>query len=274
MTYLDAEIQRMQFWDTPQFFKNAKLREFLRLKPIDPPTVLIDGLTIKAKKGEVVSLVGPSGVGKSTLLRILAGLETKFLGRVDLDGKAIKQPSRRIQIVFQNNYLLPWLDVKGNIAFALKDKEPTACAQKINNWINKVGLVKKAADLPKTLSGGEASRVAFARAFIAPPELLLLDEPFSALDTITKEGLQQELIRFATETATTVVLVSHSVDDAVFLSDRVIVLAGLPLRIFEEFSVKLKRPRDRENEELFKLALRIKEALRAAAHAQTSIPAA
>lgn len=267
MTYLDAEIRKMQFWDTPPFLKNARLRELLRLKSIEPPTVLINGLSIKADRGEIVSLVGPSGAGKSTLLRILAGLETNFVGEVNLGDKAINKPSRRIQIVFQNNYLLPWLDVKGNIAFALKDEEPKACAQKTNDWIKKVGLIKKAADLPKTLSGGEASRVAFARAFIAPPELLLLDEPFSALDTITKEVLQQELIRFASETATTVVLVSHSVDDAVFLSDRVIVLAGGPLHIYKEFSVHQKRPRNRENEELFKLALVIKDCLRIAAQA-------
>jgi len=253
--------------DTPHLVQNATLRGILGLNKIKSHPILIENLTVFVEKGEIVSLVGPSGVGKSTLLRILAGLETSFVGRVNLDGKAIKEPSRKIQIVFQNNYLLPWLDVKGNIAFAIKDEDRMTCEQKTNNWIKKVQLDDMAQALPKTLSGGEASRVAFARAFIAPPELLLLDEPFSALDTITKEVLQQELIRFATETTTTVVLVSHSVDDAVFLSDRIIVLAGRPLRIFEEFPIRLKRPRDRQNEDLFKLSLRIKDSLRTAAQA-------
>jgi ABC-type nitrate/sulfonate/bicarbonate transport system ATPase subunit len=185
-------------------------------------------LTIDVQKEDVISLVGPSGVGKSTLLRILAGLETRFEGEVSLRGEATGSPSRRIQVVFQDNCLLPWLDVEGNIAFAIKDEDHTTRAQKTTQLIDRVGLRKKAKDFPKTLSGGEASRVAFARAFIDPPEVLPLDEPFRALDDITKEVLQDSLIQFADEPKTTIILVSHSVDDAVFLSDQVIALTGPP----------------------------------------------
>jgi len=192
-------------------------------------------------------------------------LETRFDGKVSLLGEAITSPSRRIQVVFQDNCLFPWLDVEGNIAFAIKDEDQAKRKQLTMHWMDKVRLRDKANAFPKTLSGGEASRVAFARAFIAPPEVLLLDEPFRALDTITKEVLQDLLIEFADEPNTTIILVSHSIDDAVFLSDRVIVLGGSPLRILEEFPVALPRPRKRDNTEIFKLAERVKKRLRDAA---------
>ncbi len=275
MTYLEVKIDKMQYSDTPHFVQNRGLRKFLGLAPIKKNRVLIEDLAIHVEKEEVISFVGPSGVGKSTLLRILAGLETRFDGNVNLGGKSIKSPSRRIQVVFQDNCLLPWLDVEGNIAFAIRDGDHTTREQKTREWVENVRLSDKAKAFPKTLSGGEASRVAFARVFIAPPEVLLLDEPFRAVDTITKEGLQDLLIQFADKPNTTIVLVSHSIDDAVFLSDRVIALAGspptpttpaCPLHILEEFPVTLTRPRERKNKEIFELAERVKEKLRAAAH--------
>jgi len=274
VTYLKAEIKKMQYPDTPYIVQNPTLRKFFRLPPIKKNPVLIEGLTIEAEKEDVISLVGPSGIGKSTLLRILAGLETRFVGNVNLGGEAITNSSRRIQVVFQDNCLLPWLDVEGNIAFAIKDEDHTTRAQKTTDLIDKVGLSKKTKDFPKTLSGGEASRVAFARAFIDPPEVLLLDEPFRALDTITKKGLQDLLMQFADEPNTTIVLVSHSIDDAVFLSDRVIALAGSPLRILEEFKVTLARPRERKNRDLVELALEVEAKLRAEANRQNKDVAA
>lgn len=264
MTYLNVDIKKMQYTDPPHLVQNTLLRTLLGLPPIKGNCVVIEDLQIPIHKEEVISLVGPSGVGKTTLLRILAGLETRFEGRVALGDKPIKGPSRRIQVVFQDNCLLPWLDVEGNIAFAVKDGNAASRAQKATEWIKKVGLSEKAKAFPKTLSGGQASRVAFARAFIDPPEVLLLDEPFRALDTITKEGLQDLLIQFADEPNTTIVLVSHSIDDAVFLSDRVIALAGSPLRILEEFPIALPRPRKRDDKDIFELALKVKGALRAA----------
>jgi ABC-type nitrate/sulfonate/bicarbonate transport system ATPase subunit len=262
MSYLDLAIEKMQFVDSAHFVKNRTVRGLLRLPSIEPHPVLIEDLHIHVEKEEIVSLVGPSGVGKSTLLRILAGLETQFEGHVTLEGEIIRSPGRRIQVVFQDNCLLPWLDVEGNIAFALKDSDRATCTQKTKAWLDKVGLNDKAKDFPKTLSGGQASRAAFARAFIAPPEVLLLDEPFRAVDTITKEGLQDLLIQFADEPNTTIVLVSHSIDDAIFLSDRVIALAGSPLRILDEIPVTISRPRKRDDKGLFELALRVKGVLR------------
>jgi ABC-type nitrate/sulfonate/bicarbonate transport system ATPase subunit len=271
VTYLDVKIEKMQFRDTTHFVKNPMVRKFLRRPSIKPHPVLIDNLEIHVEKEEIVSLVGPSGVGKSTLLRILAGLEKRYEGHVALDGKIITGPSRRIQVVFQDNCLLPWLDVEGNIAFALRVDDSATCIRETKTWLNKVGLNDKAKAFPKTLSGGQASRAAFARAFIAPPEVLLLDEPFRAVDTIAKEGLQDLLIEFADKPNTTIVLVSHSIDDAVFLSDRVIALAGSPptstapgspLHILEEFPVTLNRPRQRDDKDVFDLAQRIKAVLR------------
>jgi len=264
VTYLKVEIKKMQYLDTPHVVQSPALRAFFGLPRIKENRVLIEKLTIDVQKEDVISLVGPSGVGKSTLLRILAGLETRFDGEVSLVGEVIRSPSRRIQVVFQDNCLLPWLDVEGNIAFAIKDQDQAKRKQLTMHWIDNVGLKDKAKAFPKTLSGGEASRVAFARAFIAPPEVLLLDEPFRALDTITKEVLQDLLIQFADEPNTTIILVSHSIEDAVFLSDRVIVLGGSPLGILEEFRVTLPRPRKRKNTDLFELADRVKEVLRAA----------
>lgn len=170
-------------------------------------------------------------------------------------------------MVFQDNCLLPWRTVEGNISFAVRKEDLASHSSKTAEWINKVGLIEKAKDFPKTLSGGQASRVAFARSFIAPPEVLLLDEPFRALDTITKEGLQDLLIEFADAPNTTIILVSHSIDDAVFLSDRVIALAGPPLHILEEFEIPLPRPRRREDKKIFELASNVKLALRNAAGA-------
>lgn len=161
----------------------------------------------------------------------------------------------------------------GNCARSCCLRDCPPCAQKTKDLLDKVLLCDKAKAFPKTLSGGEASRVAFARAFIAPPEVLLLDEPFRAVDTITKEGLQDLLIQFADLPNTTIVLVSHSIDDAVFLSDRVIALAGSPprattpgspLHILEEFPVALRRPRKRDDKYIFELAQKVKAKLRAA----------
>jgi len=262
MMNFEASIERMQFSDTPHTLQSPKLRKLFRLQPIKQNPVLIQDLTLKAARGEIISLVGESGAGKTTLLRILAGLETQFVGHVKLGGECVKRPSRRIQIVFQDNKLLPWLNVEGNVAFAIANDDRTTREEKTRAWLKKVGLSDKAKALPKNLAGGEASRVAFARTFVDPPTILLLDEPFRALDAIIKLELQDELLAFARLLSTTVLLVSHSIDDAVFLGDRVIVLAKDPLRIFREFQVPSSRPRERGDSALVTLSTQVLEALR------------
>lgn len=260
--YLQATITKMQFKDDPHIVRHEGLRRLLCLKPIAQHPVLIEGLSLKVSQGEVVSLVGTSGAGKTQLLRVLAGLERRFEGQVLLDSQPVTQPSRRIQVVFQDNRLLPWLNVRRNIAFAAENLKRVERAPLVKEWIKKARLESKEEAYPKNLSGGEESRVAFARVFIEPPQVLLLDEPFRALDVLTKQGLQDELLRFITEWNTTVVLVSHSVEDAVLLSDRVVVLKRNPLRIHKEFSVNHARPRKRGDVGLFAVTTQVNEALR------------
>jgi len=198
MTYLHVEIKKMQYLDTPHVIQSPSVRKFLGLPPIKENCVLIENLSIPVEKEEVVSLVGPSGVGKSTLLRILADWKLGSREGSILAATLFESPSRRIQVVFQDNCLLPWLDVEGNIAFAIKEEDRATRTQKTADWINKVGLSEKAKAFPKTLSGDKRGRVAFARAFIAPPEVLL-SMTVPRIGHYYKEGLQDLLIQFADE---------------------------------------------------------------------------
>jgi sulfonate transport system ATP-binding protein len=261
MMYLHAKIKKMQFTDDARIVRNERLRTLLRLKPMKKHPVLIEDLELNVSEGEVVALVGTSGAGKTTLLRILAGLENRFTGDVHLNSHQVTKPSRAIQVVFQDNRLLPWFSVRRNIAFAAENFERSERIQRINRWLKMVNLESHEKVIPKNLSGGEESRVAFARVFIEPPKVLLLDEPFRALDAMTKHGLQDELLAFIAENKTTVILVSHSVDDAVFVSDRVIVLKSDPLRVHQEFPINKDRPRMRGDSELVSIATQVTQSL-------------
>lgn len=186
-------------------------------------TVLRDaGFTVKA--GEVVALVGPSGCGKSTLLRIVAGLETDFAGEVRLGGKRLDGLSPEIGFIFQEPRLFPWLTVADNVTFG--DKGGAGARTQANELLAEVGLAGYQDTLPKQLSGGQAQRVAIARGLFTRPRLLLLDEPFSAVDAFTRMHLQELLLRLAAEHAITVLLVTHDVDEAAYLANRVIVLGN------------------------------------------------
>lgn len=266
--FFDVHVEKMQFSDTPHAVQNPMLRKLFRLQPIKHHEVLIKDLDFVVNKGEVISMVGASGAGKTTLLRILAGLETQFIGHVKLNDDIVKKPSRKIQIVFQNNVLLPWLNVEDNIAFTLVKGSQLSQNQNVITLLNKVGLLHKAKALPKDLSGGEESRVAFARAFIDPPDILLLDEPFRALDAITRFDLQDILLTFAK--TTTVILVSHSIDDAVFLGDKVIVLSQKPMCIFKELLITSARPRVHGDSVLVKYSSQVATLLRQARESITS----
>jgi sulfonate transport system ATP-binding protein len=210
----------------------------------------LERFTAEISPGELVAIIGGSGCGKSTLLRAIAGLDRASSGTVTLDGIAIAAPHAKIGIIFQEPRLLPWLSVADNIGFGLSGLTANERRQKVAAALVRVGLTDKANAWPRELSGGQAQRVAIARALVPQPEVLLLDEPFSALDAFTRRDLQDHLLDLWADTRPTLILVTHDVDEAVVLADRVLVMRPRPGRLFEEIKVNLMRPRDR-NSELF-----------------------
>jgi sulfonate transport system ATP-binding protein len=207
----------------------------------------LERFSAEIKLGEIVAIIGGSGCGKSTLLRAVAGLDRATTGTVTLDATTITAPHAKIGIIFQEPRLLPWLTVADNIGFGLSEQPAEIRREKIANALARVGLADKAHAWPRELSGGQAQRVAIARALVPQPEVLLLDEPFSALDAFTRRDLQDHLLDLWADTRPTLVLVTHDVDEAVVLADRVFVMRPRPGRLFEEIKVNLARPRDRNS---------------------------
>ena len=199
------------------------------------------------KLGEIVAIIGGSGCGKSTLLRAIAGLDRATSGTVTLDDTRISAPHAKIGIIFQEPRLLPWLSVADNIGFGLSDLPANIRREKVAAALARVGLSDKAGAWPRELSGGQAQRVAIARALVPQPEVLLLDEPFSALDAFTRADLQDHLLDLWADTRPTLILVTHDVEEAIVLADRIIVMRPRPGRLFEEIEDDLPRPRDRQS---------------------------
>jgi sulfonate transport system ATP-binding protein len=197
--------------------------------------------------GEIAAVIGGSGCGKSTLLRAIAGLDRATSGSVTLDNAAITAPHPKIGIIFQEPRLLPWLSVADNIGFGLSDLASNLRRERVARALERVGLADKAQAWPRELSGGQAQRVAIARALVPQPEVLLLDEPFSALDAFTRRDLQDHLLDLWADSRPTLVLVTHDVDEAVVLADRVFVMRPRPGRLFDEIRINLARPRDRNS---------------------------
>ncbi|MHC1772758.1 MAG: ABC transporter ATP-binding protein [Flexilinea sp.] len=202
----------------------------------------LDSIDMVLHEHEFACIIGPSGSGKSTLLRILANVLTPSSGSVELN---IARPVTRA-IVFQNSNLLPWFTVIQNIALPLQIRgiNDSAALEQASEWVEKVGLHGFENEWPKNLSGGMAQRVAIARALIQKPELLLLDEPFGSLDSLTREQMSLELLETWEQIHTTVLMVTHSISEAVLLADRVLVFGNRPGRIINRLKIHFSRPRD------------------------------
>jgi sulfonate transport system ATP-binding protein len=208
---------------------------------------VLEDVSLTIAPGEFVSIVGSSGCGKSTLLRLIVGLEDEYQGQVLLDGERIVGTSLRRGIVFQEHRLFPWLTVEGNIQLGLLNAEltPGQKRQAVREHIALVGLDGFEKSYPHQLSGGMAQRVAIARALVSKPEILLLDEPFGALDALTRAYLQQELHRIWQAEGITMILVTHDVEEALYLGDKVVVMEPRPGRIRRIVPVELVHPRER-----------------------------
>lgn len=225
----------------------------------------LDHVSLEVGEGEFVCLVGPSGCGKSTLLNIIAGLERTDGGTVSTDGVAIAAPGRDRMMMFQESGLFPWLDVLGNVLFGLHLKPgltKTERVQVARHYLRLVGLEKFERANVHELSGGMKQRVALARALAPNPRVLLMDEPFGALDALTREQLYGDLQSIWAERRKTIVFVTHNVREAVCLGDRVVLFSPNPGRIREEFAIDLPRPRDINSVDLARYATRITAALK------------
>jgi NitT/TauT family transport system ATP-binding protein len=213
-----------------------------------PATVALDGLSLDVAGGEIVALIGPNGCGKSTFLRVAAGLLVPERGRVVLDEVPITEPDSRIGLVFQEPRLLPWRSVAANVTYPLElaGWSRGRRAARLAELLDLVGLEGASALRPAQLSGGMRQRAALARALALAPEVLLLDEPFSALDALTRERFNLELLRLHELTRTTVVIVTHSIPEAILVADRVIVMTPRPGRVAAEVRIDAPRPRTLE----------------------------
>jgi NitT/TauT family transport system ATP-binding protein len=229
-------------------------------------THALDNVSLQVDEGEFVCLVGQSGCGKSTLLNIIAGLEVPDQGSIMADGKPVTTPGRDRMVMFQEAALFPWLDVLGNVLFGLKLKPGLKAKERVEvamYYITLVGLERYARSNIHELSGGMRQRVALARSLAPNPRVLLMDEPFAALDAMTREQLYGDLQQIWQARKKTIVFVTHNVREAACLADRVVLFSPHPGRIREQFQIKLERPRDINSPDLAGYATQITRALKA-----------
>lgn len=227
------------------------------------PVPVLDRLSLTVEPGEFVSIVGASGCGKSTLLRLLVGLDPEFDGEIRLDGRPVRGVGLERGIVFQDHRLLPWLTVAENVDLALDPGAVDTAARRglVAEHLALVGLAGFEDAFPRQLSGGMAQRAAIARSLVNRPAVLFLDEPLGALDALTRLRLQDELLRIWQAEGTTMVLVTHDVDEALYLSDRVVVVGARPGRIVEIVPVELPRPRRHADHAFVDLRARLLRAM-------------
>jgi NitT/TauT family transport system ATP-binding protein len=229
----------------------------------EPLLALVD-VTFQVEKNEFFSIVGPSGCGKTTLLNLLAGFEQPTRGELRVGGKVITEPGWERAVVFQEYALFPWYTVSQNIRYGLQRKRLPEAEQNrlVDHYIGLVGLHGFESRYPRELSGGMRQRVSIARALAVNPSILLMDEPFASLDIQTREYMQDELLKIWQREPKTVIFVTHSIDEAIKLSDRVAIMGPRPGRIEEIKTVDFERPRDPTNPEVVRLAAEVKQWLR------------
>ncbi len=209
---------------------------------------VLKDINLDIQRGKFISIVGASGCGKSTLIRMIAGLEEPSGGSITIDGREVSGPSVKTGIIFQEARLFPWQTVEKNIEFGIHDKlSKEVKKQKAKEMIGLIGLNGFEKAIPKQLSGGMQQRVNIARALINEPDVLLLDEPFGALDALTRINMQNEILKIWEQNKTTMVLITHDIDEAIFLSDKIIILSDKPGVISQIIDVPMSKPRDRSS---------------------------
>ena len=213
------------------------------------PSRVLDDVSFNIQKGEIVTLLGKSGCGKSTLLHMVGGFTKADQGQVLLDGLQVQRPTKRCVMLFQQRNLLPWRSVLKNVELGLEGEKLSADDKKerVLDALELVGLEQHLHKFPHELSGGMQQRVAIARAFAMQPDVILMDEPFAALDTFSRYRLQDELVRIQSQKKTTILLVTHDIDEAVYLSDRVLIMSSHPGKIYKEMKITQTKPRDRSH---------------------------
>ena len=234
-------MSKLEFKDVSKSFVRSD-SEFI--------TTALEDINFSIRENEFVSIVGPSGCGKSTILRLIAGLIVPTTGNIYLDGEEITGPSSRRGMVFQKSTLFPWLTVKDNVGFSAKLKsEEKIDDETIDQMLKKVGLLDFKNSYPSNLSGGMAQRISLIRTMVNKPEVLLLDEPLGALDAFTRMNMQDEILKLWDEEKNMTIMVTHDVDEAVYMSTKVIVMEPRPGRIKEIVPIELDYPRNRTSKE-------------------------
>lgn len=221
-------------------------KKFKNPDPTEEDIVALNGFSLDIEPGSFVSLIGPSGCGKSTLLRLIGGLDKPNEGDIFLDNEKITKPGSDRGFAFQGSNLFPWLTVENNIAFGLKARHIyREKRNEVNEFIKLVGLEGFEKSYPHQLSGGMCQRASLARALVGHPKVLLLDEPLGALDAFTRMNLQDEILNIWKENNMTMVMVTHDVDEAIYMSDRVVVMSARPSKVEDVIEINLPRPRAR-----------------------------
>jgi NitT/TauT family transport system ATP-binding protein len=246
----------------------GKILEIERLQKVYPMNggflPVLEEITFQAESGELICILGRSGCGKSTLLKIVAGFVPPSYGKVLLKGARVQTPGPDRCVIFQEDALFPWLTVRENIAFGLRglDQNKKSRKAEVDRFLELVGLGDFGDYLPNEISGGMKQRVALARVLILKPEVLLMDEPFASLDAQSREEMQNLLLALWQELSHTILFVTHDVNEAVILADKILLMGKNPGRIREEIRVDLPRPRDRESNAFMSVSRKLCEALR------------